>query len=211
MKRVWAAAAVASMSFASFAGCSDDGAAQNPVHSAPATAPSATADCSPTTALVAWDRRVPDGTRVVTAYTLTYLGDGAWAPNFSPLTAKPKWADSGLSAITHTTDERRAWREALLASARRTGQVDADFGTALTFRPEDAPPAAPSKGSSHQFVGTLVKKSVTMPFTIHCGGDIGDVVGSVSAVIDDGQVYALYDCTLAATTREARSALEYCG
>lgn len=119
-----AAAAVASLTFASFAGCTSDDAGPAP---SPTTS-TAAISCSPADATFSWGGPVSDHDAVVSDLVVTFTRAGnqqrrAYS-NAIPIT----WDTAQLSTIAPTSAALEEWKIALRNDLVGTGKVPTDFG-----------------------------------------------------------------------------------
>ena len=186
------------MSFATFAGCTDDTA---PVHHK--------AECTPKTATIVWDRGMSAEDALIGVYRETFSPQTkVLVSTFTAIDVHPTFDDAGITALTGTSTTARAtWERALLLDVRRTGQVGTNFGDVPTVDDPSKPTVSPSKPTLGTFIDAVNANQLTMPFTIHCN-DGKKVFGSVTAPLVGGTASALYECGDRRYT--ALPALVYC-
>ena len=196
--RILIGSTVAIMSFATFAGCTDDTA---PVHHK--------AECTPKTATIVWDAGTAAEDALIGVFRETFSPrTKVLVSTFTAIDVHPTFDDDGITAITGTSSTARtAWEQALLLDARRTGQAGTNFGELPTVDDVSEPTVTPSKPTFGTFIDAVSANQFTLPFTIHCNNG-KKVSGSITAPLVGGTASALYECGDPRYT--ALPALAYC-
>jgi hypothetical protein len=160
------------------------------------TAISAASECSPETALIQWDEKFVGASVPVGAYVSPFAADGTVEDTTTiDREIAPEFLGDGLNQFTDfDADARGQWEELLLADARRTGQVERDFGelSPLAAKPGSLVsldnPGEPGTG-----VQVVSHPETSMTFEITCG-DADPVTGTLRAVENDSTSAIFYVC-----------------
>lgn len=195
--RLQLAGAVATLTFLGFAGCTSD----TPVN--PTTSTCAIADST-----VAWGPKVRGEDALIAVYLENYSrAKQRYVSKYTAVKAHVTFDDQSLRDIVTDPTERSSWQAALLAGARRTGQVPADFGTPPDVPTPGTPLTTPALPSGGTFVNGITATQYRMPFSITC--EKGTVLrGFVTGAISTGYESQIYACS--DTHNFGVAAFQYC-
>ena len=157
------------------------------------------ADCDQATATITWSPAQQPIYQPVGVQVVTYAA-GQSTVEVTAFDSEPQVSAEGIDA--------EEWRETLLDSLSRTGQVDENFGAPAQI--PDTPVGEPTPPVDGQFVVSVEAPLVTIPFEVDCNGVTATGLVSASS---GGQSYTLLSCAdpVAEDATPAEiAALEYC-
>lgn len=177
----------------------------------PEPSPEPIAGCSPEDATITW-RSVHDAENVlagVQVITFHEEREGRTTETHT-LETEPDISGEGIASLTDLdTDMRAEWQRALIADARRTGQVPENYGGSLEVATEPYIDITDPEVGTYVIAVAATQKA--MPFSVDCGG-IRDAEGTVYAATPGTTVSVLFRCGLDYTGFDPVQlpALEYC-